>query len=58
MNALLKLILFCLVALSVSACASMQILNEYRAKIKEQCERDAELLEMTVKECYDELNIR
>lgn len=54
-----KLILSLLAALLMTACAnySAKYADKYRSDILKQCEEDAELLEMTVEECFDRLNI-
>lgn len=55
----LKLTFALLIALSIVGCAteSKLRLKIYRENIQRQCEEDAELLEMSVQECFDRLNI-
>lgn len=51
-----KLILVLVLFLSMAACVSTA--GQYRNDIMKQCEEDAELLEMSVEECFDALDIR
>lgn len=53
----LKIIPYLLVILSMSGCVSAA-LKQYREDIRRQCTEDAWLLDMSIEECYDELDIK
>lgn len=53
-----KLVIALLFVFAMTSCAGQFMLNQYRNDIRKQCEADAELLEMSVEECFAALNIR